>query len=170
MVDRLLVDLGADGHASVASWLDGDDFPASGESFEMTWPLDADALEDLRWYLEDYLSVPFGVYEERGPKVQARLDEWGAAVFRAVFGSGAARDAYVKLRARPDGMKLVFRSSSPELLGLPWELMRDPGRPTPLALDLPRGISPCRYESMGLWSIRTWDVPACRSAACASAR
>jgi tetratricopeptide (TPR) repeat protein len=140
MVDRLLVDLTADGRASVASWLDGDDLPANGEPFEAAWPLDANALEDLRWYLEDYLSAPFGVYGERGPKVQARLDEWGVAVFGAVFGSGAARDAYVKLRARPDGVKLVFRSSSPELLGLPWELMRDPGRPTPLALDL-AGVS-----------------------------
>ena len=30
----------------------------------------------------------------------------------------------------------MFRSSSPGLLGLPWELMRDPELPTPLALDL----------------------------------
>ena len=25
----------------------------------MAWPLDTDALEDLRWYLEDYLRAPF---------------------------------------------------------------------------------------------------------------
>jgi hypothetical protein len=140
MVDRLLVDLAADGRASVAAWLDGDDFPGAGEPFDLTWPLDADALEDLRWYLEDYLVAPFGVYGERGPRVQARLADWGAAVFGAVFGSGPARDAYVKVRARQGAVKLVFRSSSPELLGLPWELMRDPGRPTPLALDL-AGVS-----------------------------
>ena len=140
MVDRLLVDLAADGRASVASWLDGDEYPASGEPFGLTWPLDADALEDLRWYLEDYLVAPFGVYGERGPEVQGKLADWGASVFGAVFGSGPARDAYVKLRDRPGGVRLVFRSSSPELLGLPWELMRDPARPTPLALDL-AGVS-----------------------------
>jgi tetratricopeptide (TPR) repeat protein len=136
MVDRLLVDLAADGRASVALWLDGDDLPSAGEPFELTWPLDADALEDLRWYLEDYLVAPFGVYGERGPKVQARLTDWGTVVFGAVFGSGPARDAYIRLRARSDAVKLIFRSSSPELLGLPWELMRDPARPTPLALAL----------------------------------
>jgi hypothetical protein len=140
MVDRLLVDLAADGRASVASWLDGDDFPGTGEPFDLTWPLDADAIEDLRWYLEDYLVAPFGVYGERGPAVQARLADWGVAVFNALFGAGPARDAYVKLRARSDMVKLVFRSSSPELLGRPWELMRDPGRPTPLSLEL-AGVS-----------------------------
>jgi hypothetical protein len=65
--------------------------------------------------------------------VARSLAGWGQAVFEAVFGSGAARDAYVRLRARGRGLELVFRSSSATLLGLPWELLRDPGRPTPLA-------------------------------------
>jgi tetratricopeptide (TPR) repeat protein len=56
-----------------------------------------------------------------------------------VFGAGPARDAYLSLRARSDPM-LVFRSAQPELLALPWELLRDPARPVPLALDL-AGIS-----------------------------
>ena len=60
MADRLLVDLGLDGRVSVGTWLDGD-LPATGESCELAWPLDGDALEDLRWYLEDYLRAPFGV-------------------------------------------------------------------------------------------------------------
>jgi hypothetical protein len=113
MADRIVVDLAADGRASVASWLDGDELPSPAEQFDLTWPLEAEALEDLRWYLEDYLIAPFGVYGERGPRVQARLADWGAAVFGAVFGAGPARDAYVKLRARQGAAKLVFRSSSP---------------------------------------------------------
>ena len=60
VADRLLVDLGLDGRVSVGTWLDGD-LPATGESCELAWPLDGDALEDLRWYLEDYLRAPFGV-------------------------------------------------------------------------------------------------------------
>ena len=55
---------------------------------------------------------------------QARLAGWGEAVFAAVFGSGPARDAYQRMRARTAGLELVFRSASPGLLGLPWELMR----------------------------------------------
>ncbi len=139
MADRLLVELGAGGGVSVGQWLEGE-LPDAGAPVELVWPLDEDVLEELRWYLEDYLRAPFGVYGERGPKVETRLAGWGQAVFGAVFGAGPARDAYVRMRARPAGVEVVFRSSSPALLGLPWELMRDPGRPTPLALDL-AGVS-----------------------------
>ena len=142
--DRLLVELGADGRVSVGTWLDGK-VPAAGEPFELAWPIGDDALEELRWYLEDYLRAPFGVYEERGPQVEARLPEWGSAVFSAVFGAGPAWDAYVRVRAQQRPVELVFRSASAEFLGLPWELMREPGRPAPLAMDLAglsRSLSP----------------------------
>jgi tetratricopeptide (TPR) repeat protein len=137
--DRLLVDLSGDGRVSVGTWLDGE-LPESGASCQLTWPLDDDALEDLRWYLEDYLRAPFGVYGDRGPQVEAALAGWGRAVFSAVFGAGPARDAYLRVRARQRPAEVVFRSSSPGLLGLPWELMADPGRQVPLAVDL-AGVS-----------------------------
>ncbi len=136
MTDRLLVDLGADGRMSVSTWLDGELPNPVGEPVRVVWPLDADALEDLRWYLEDYLRAPFGVYGERGPRVAAQLTAWGQAVFAAVFGAGPARDAYVRMRSRAGGgLEIVFRSAVPGWLGLPWELVCDPARPTPVALD-----------------------------------
>lgn len=62
MTDRLLVDLGVDGRVSVLAWPEGEAFPSpAGEPVELGWPLDADALEELRWYLEDYLRAPFDV-------------------------------------------------------------------------------------------------------------
>jgi hypothetical protein len=62
VVDRLFVDLTADGRVSVSTMLEGE-LPggAAGEPGALDWPLDADALEELRWYLEDYLRAPFGV-------------------------------------------------------------------------------------------------------------
>ncbi|MGH3934889.1 MAG: CHAT domain-containing protein [Pseudonocardiaceae bacterium] len=136
MTDRLLVDLGADGRVSVSTWLDGELPNPVGEPAGVVWPLDADALEDLRWYLEDYLRAPFGVYGERGPRVAGQLPAWGQAVFAAVFGAGPARDAYVRMRSRAGaGMEIVIRSAVPGWLGLPWELVCDPDRPTPVALD-----------------------------------
>ncbi|MGH3694087.1 MAG: hypothetical protein ACRDRX_08925 [Pseudonocardiaceae bacterium] len=134
MTDRLLVDLGADGRVSVSTWLDGELPSPVGEPAAVDWPLDADALEELRWYLEDYLRAPYGVYGERGPKVAAQLTDWGHAVFASVFGAGPARDAYVLMRTRA-GVEIVFRSAVPGWLGLPWELLCDPDRPTPVALD-----------------------------------
>ncbi|HEX4805042.1 MAG TPA: CHAT domain-containing protein, partial [Conexibacter sp.] len=136
MANRLIVDLGADGEVSVAPWFDGElPSAAASERFPLHWPLDADRLEALRWYLEDYLRAPYGVFDERGREVAAALEEWGAAVFASVFGAGAGRDAYLRMRERPGGIEVVFRSDAPALLALPWELLRDPARPTPLALD-----------------------------------
>ena len=131
-----MVDLAADGRVSVSRWLDGEDPGQASEPFPLAWPLDAEALEDVRWYLEDYLRAPYGVYGDRGARVAARLRPWGEAIFSALFGSGPARDAYVGMRSRSAGTEIVLRSPSPSLLGLPWELLADPKSATPLALDV----------------------------------
>jgi hypothetical protein len=77
--------------------------------------------------LEDYLLAPYGVWEERGPAVREKLPQWGKQVFGSVFADGPARFAYE--RARDRGMEVIFRSTNPGLLGLPWELMRDGNGP-----------------------------------------
>jgi hypothetical protein len=129
MPDRLLVDLGGYGLAEVLVWPDGG-MPERVSRAPLEWPLDEAALEDLRWYLEDYLLAPFGVWEDRGPAIREKLAGWGEQVFGSVFGAGPARDAYQ--RARDRGLEVVFRSAEPGLLGLPWELMRDPAGPVAL--------------------------------------
>ncbi len=135
-MDRLFVNLGADGRVSVSTALDGEYPSQVGEPAELNWPMTAAELADLRWYLEDYLHTPFGVYEDRGEQVANQLSEWGQRVFDAVFGAGPARDAYVMLRTRVTGQaaEIVFQSVVPGWLALPWELMRDPYCSRPLAL------------------------------------
>src|ERR1700740_2156747 len=82
--DRLLVDLDTDGQARFATWPDGG-LPEEVSRAPVEWPLDADALEDLRWYLEDYLLAPYGVWEERGPAVREKLAGWGEQVLGSVL-------------------------------------------------------------------------------------
>ncbi|MFC8666592.1 tetratricopeptide repeat protein [Streptomyces sp. NPDC057199] len=136
MAERLLLDVDEDGRVSVSAWRSGETLPNRvGDPIPLVWPLDGPALEELRWYLEDYLRAPFGVYGERGPRVEAQFPKWGAQVFEAVFGSGPARDAYTRARARGGPVEIVVRSGTAQHLGLPWELMADPERPTPIALD-----------------------------------
>ena len=135
MSDRLIVDHGLDGRVSVSVWLDGalPDQPVG--SVEFVSPLGEGVLEDLRWYLEDYLRAPYGVYGEKGPEIAAALDGWGASLFGSLFGAGAGREAYLRVQARSAaGTEIVLRSSVPGFLGLPWELLRDPSRPTALVL------------------------------------
>jgi tetratricopeptide (TPR) repeat protein len=97
-------------------------------------PIDAAELEDLRWYLEDYLQTPFGVYSDRGSRIAGQLAGWGRALFDSVLGTDQVRGEYADLHAR--GLaEIVVRSEVPERLGLPWELMRAPGASAPLVLD-----------------------------------
>ncbi|MFE6946295.1 tetratricopeptide repeat protein, partial [Streptomyces chartreusis] len=131
---------------TVQSWPEGELIPSRvGEPVALEQPLDGRVLEELRWYLEEYLRAPFGVYGERGLQVAAELPGWGERVFSAVFGAGPARDAYLRARARAEArggrVELVVVSAAAQALGWPWELMRDPGRPTPLALDTRVAVS-----------------------------
>lgn len=124
-----------------------DDGQGSGD-FELVSPISATDLADLTWYLERYLLAPYAVYAERGAAVEAKLKGWGEALFGALFGRGRpARDAYVRAREGMGAAELVIHSASPEFLSLPWELLKDPERSTPLALDL-AGISR-RCQVMG---------------------
>ena len=135
IIDLAEDDAGATSTVSVRTTAEGQAQAAAGGPLPLSWPLDSDALEDLRWYLEDYLDAPYGVYEDRGAYVEAALPRWGQAVFSAVFGAGGAREAYARMLERGH-TELVFRSSSPALLGLPWELILDSSRPNPLALEI----------------------------------
>lgn len=134
--ERLLVDLRDDGRVQVSSWPAAEHSPGpAGEPVELVWPLDEQEMADLRWYLEQYLRMPFGVYEQRGPRVAERLPEWGARIFSALFATDEAKTAYTEARTRGGRLEIVLRSGSAERLGLPWELMADPARPVPIALD-----------------------------------
>ena len=136
MADRLFLDLSAEGEVQIGFQRHGEMTPSPvGDPVGLVSPFADDVLGELRWYLEDYLQAPFGVYEERGPAIAAQLQGWGEALFSAVFESGPARDAYVRMLDRDVGRELYVRSESAGLLALPWELMWDPDRPSPLVFE-----------------------------------
>ncbi|RJF82061.1 CHAT domain-containing protein [Azospirillum cavernae] len=108
----------------------------AGDSVAFQNPLTAEERADLRWYLEDYLSIPVAVYGERGAEIESRLDGWGERLFDALFGPGKpGRDAYQKAMETA-GPELLLLSNDPGFLGIPWELLRDPNRAAPLLFDL----------------------------------
>jgi tetratricopeptide (TPR) repeat protein len=136
MPNRLVVEELPDKRVQVGFRRTGQDFDeVSGEPVAFASPFAAAEREELRWYLEDYLIAPFAVYEQTGQAISAKLPEWGRALFEAVFGAGKpGRDAY--LQSREGACELVLRSHSPAFLSLPWELLQDPHRTPPLALEL----------------------------------
>jgi tetratricopeptide (TPR) repeat protein len=137
MVNRLIIDVDDGGSVTVRTWL-GDDAigPAVSSPAPLSWPMDDSAIEELRWYLEDYLRAPYAVYEQHGRQVESRLPQWGEAAFAAVFRTPELLSAYRQVTADPAAARVVVRSSAPGWLALPWELLRDPRRAAPLALDI----------------------------------
>jgi hypothetical protein len=146
MRSDLIVDFLSDGRVLVSTCRDGEgqETPA-GDPFPLEWPADDGMLGDLRWYLEDYLRVPYGVYQQKGPRIASSLDGWGEAIFNSLFANESAREAYAWARASAGHhTNIVLRSNSAAPFALPWELMRDATRARPLALDgiqLTRSIS-----------------------------
>ncbi len=119
------------------SWHAPGQIAAEGGPYEpFESPLSGQDLEDLRWYLEDYLVAPYAVYEDRGREIEGRLPAWGQALFASVFGSGREGGKIYQRTAGRKDWELWIASDSAPFLALPWELLRDPDRKTPLALGI----------------------------------
>jgi tetratricopeptide (TPR) repeat protein len=110
-------------HAEVR--LDGDD---SGP-LPFASPLTAQDWQDLPWYLEVYGAHSLGDPDDtEAARIATRLPEIGKALFEAVF-QGAALRLFQRFQDQEDGTRLLTVSAEhPDILALPWELLRDPAR------------------------------------------
>src|SRR5580700_246604 len=81
VADWLVLELDEDQQAAAGIVPSSGGRPGEASRVPFAWPLSADDLEDLRWYLEDYLRAPFGVWEDRGQRIQDALLGWGDLVF-----------------------------------------------------------------------------------------
>jgi hypothetical protein len=72
---------------------------AVGRPYPFAAPPSGAELEDLRWCLEDYLEVPYAVYETLGQTIAARLPAQGERVFASLSGPGTpGAAAYARAR------------------------------------------------------------------------
>lgn len=111
--------------AHVEVRLDGDD---SG-LLPFASPLTVQDWQDLPWYLEVYGAHSLGDPDDvEAARIAARLPEIGKALFEAVF-QGAALRLFQRFQDQEDGIRLLTVSAEhPDILSLPWELLRDPAR------------------------------------------
>lgn len=80
-------------------------------------------LPKLRWYLEDYLQEPFGVFPQLAESVAETMRAWGTAVFDALF-IGYARDWYQDAKRNNfEDFHIKIASDSPEIMSWPWEAL-----------------------------------------------
>ncbi|MBI4672496.1 MAG: hypothetical protein HY741_12630 [Chloroflexi bacterium] len=122
-----------------------------------TNPLNDKVLRDLRWYLEEYLDWPFSEpVQARANEIERELDEWGSALFDSVFDSRDARVLYDRfVEANALDKFLTIQAREPNVLRLPWELMRDKAGPLITA-----GISVRRHVEQSVTpTVPTFALP-----------
>ncbi len=97
--------------------------------------LSAQDQEDLRWYLEDYWQNPHDPAPKIAARIEQRIADVGAELFRKVFESGeTARRMWARLQPTLNNTRVEIIAEVAQATTIPWELMRDPVTDEPLAL------------------------------------
>jgi tetratricopeptide (TPR) repeat protein len=91
--------------------------------------------ERVRWYLEDYAEFPVDPAPVIAQAAETQLAQAGTELFRAVFADMDAVGIWERARDRLGQVRVEVEADPGEGPGLAWELLRDPGRDAPVALD-----------------------------------
>ena len=101
------------------------------EALEFISPIAEADLKDIQWYLETYAAqYTADVDDQRAQRIEAKLPEWGSALFDAVFSTDEAKQIFFIFFNFQDEDEdnerklLTIRASQPSILSLPWELLR----------------------------------------------
>jgi hypothetical protein len=122
-------------HYRVEVAFEGEGLPRQTATTHFAFKLTPQEQEDLRWYLEDYLKHPFDPAPKIAARIEGRMAEIGAVLFKAVFHADEdARDLWATLRTRLNDTRVEIITGVQEAATIPWELIRDPKTDTPLAL------------------------------------
>jgi hypothetical protein len=90
--------------------------------------------EKVRWYLEDYAEFPADPGPRLARDAEAILAGTGTSLFGHVFTGLDAAGIWKDVRARLPRVRVEIDTDPADVPGLPWELLRDPGTDTALAL------------------------------------
>ncbi len=110
------------------SWQRGQAAPRLADAVTFEHPFNKKALTDLRWYLEEYLRFPYGIFPDEAAKIEQKLQAWGEELFKLVFRSSEKAREFFQA-ATYDGLhncELAIASDDFAILNLPWELLFSP--------------------------------------------
>ncbi|MEH2371174.1 tetratricopeptide repeat protein [Nostoc sp.] len=110
------------------SWQRGYESPRLAPEVPFQQPFDEDNAAELRWYLEDYLKFPYGIFPDNAVKIEQKLQHWGQQLFELVFRSTDKGREFFQEATREglDNCELGIISDNAEVLNLPWELLYSP--------------------------------------------
>jgi len=97
------------------------------ETLDFKSPITKKDLEDLRWYIEVYGAQYTGEPDdEEAKRIEAKLITLGEDLFQAVFTKLSAKNLFFKFQQQYADSLLTIHTDVPEILTLPWELLREP--------------------------------------------
>ncbi|MEH2282867.1 MAG: tetratricopeptide repeat protein [Nostoc sp.] len=110
------------------SWQRGYESPRLASEVPFQQPFDKKNAAELRWYLEDYLKFPYGIFPDDAVKIEQKLQQWGQQLFELVFRSTEKGREFFQEATRQglDNCELGIISDNAEVLNLPWELLYSP--------------------------------------------
>ncbi|QSJ20672.1 tetratricopeptide repeat protein [Nostoc sp. UHCC 0702] len=110
------------------SWQREQSAPRSAPPITFEHPFDEETLTDLRWYLEQYLPFPYGIYPDKANKIEQKFQEWGQQLFELVFPRTTKAWDFFQEATRQglDKCEINISSDNPTVLNLPWELLHSP--------------------------------------------
>ncbi len=110
------------------AWQRGYENPRLTPEIPFEHPFEPETLTDLRWYLEEYLDFPYGIYPQQAVKIEQKLQRWGQELFQLVFRSTDKGREFFQEATREglDNCELGIISDDATVLNLPWELLYAP--------------------------------------------
>jgi len=97
------------------------------ETLTFTVPITEADYQDLRWYVETYATqYTTDIDDKRARGIADKLPQWGKALFEALFDERVAQRLFNAFQDETDNRLLTISARHPEILSLPWELLRDP--------------------------------------------
>lgn len=106
-------------------WQRGQEIPRCTSETPFKHPFTEKILQDIRWYLEEYLKFPYGIYPDKAKNIEQDLKTWGLTLFELVFkGTPNGYDYFQEAtRTGLDDCEICITSENPQILNLPWELL-----------------------------------------------
>ncbi|MBD2299509.1 tetratricopeptide repeat protein [Nostoc sp. FACHB-190] len=110
------------------SWQREQSAPRSASPVTFEHPFNEQTLTELRWYLEEYLPFPYGIFPEQAQKIEQKFQAWGQQLFELVFPRTTKAWDFFQEATREglDKCEINISSDDPKVLNLPWELLYTP--------------------------------------------
>ena len=98
--------------------------------FPFTFSISKEDRKLIQWYLEEYITYPYGAFQERAKRAEKVISDVGAELFAVVFHNKGDRDQaairfYDRAMENPTDCRIVIQANHPAGWSLPWEFIHD---------------------------------------------